>query len=450
MKTNVAMKQEPKFTHGGAKASQQTKLQELKRSVLTCMLWEDSYYESGNDQATRISTLVLDPKIKPEDVCALAIEARSVMGLRHVPLYLISELCYRKDIKNWSLIEETLSKVIQRADELTEFLAIYWKNKGAIAGKKRSLRKCVQRGLSTAFGKFGEYQLAKYDRDGAVKLRDVLRICHPKPQDEIQAQLWKKVLDRTLTTPDTWETELSAGKDKKATFERLMREKKLGGLATLRNLRNMIQAGVDSNLIRERLASGIARAMPFQFIQAAKFAPGFQDEIQQSMFNCFAELEKIDGTTAILIDVSGSMDSKLSAKSEALRLEAACGLAACLRERCKYVKVATFSNHLVEVPNSRGFALINDVVKSQMHSGTELVGSVNRFVRKNKDLNRVIVITDEQATDVGRLNQAQIPSYIMNVGGYKNGIGNTNGWVTISGWSDRLVDYILELERQPE
>jgi hypothetical protein len=50
---------------------------------------------------------------------------------------------------------------------------------------------------------------------------------------------------------------LSAGKDKRENFERLLREGKLGGLAVLRNLRLMLASGVDPKLIRERLDKGV-------------------------------------------------------------------------------------------------------------------------------------------------------------------------------------------------
>ena len=75
-----------------------------------------------------------------------------------------------------------------------------------------------------------------------MKLRDVLFLCHAKPKDEAQDATWKQLIGGTLPTPDTWEVALSSGADKKATWERLIAEKKLGALALLRNLRK-IKAG---------------------------------------------------------------------------------------------------------------------------------------------------------------------------------------------------------------
>ncbi len=94
---------------------------ELRRTVLTCLLWEDTFYDKGNDIAKRIAELVA--RNKPEDVAALAREARDTMQLRHVPLFLVRELARRKGAGR--LVAETIEHVIQRADELGEFVALY-------------------------------------------------------------------------------------------------------------------------------------------------------------------------------------------------------------------------------------------------------------------------------------------------------------------------------------
>src|SRR5580700_5927019 len=71
-----------------------------------------------------------------------------------------------------ALVAETLVQAIQRADELAEFLVIYW------AEGRTPLSGQVKKGLAAAFTKFDEYALAKYDRANAVRLRDVL---FPRP-----------------------------------------------------------------------------------------------------------------------------------------------------------------------------------------------------------------------------------------------------------------------------
>ena len=61
-------------THEGAIAKRITPEQELQRAVLSCLLWENSFYEEGADIVDRIEDLV--PKVKPAKVAELAVKAR--------------------------------------------------------------------------------------------------------------------------------------------------------------------------------------------------------------------------------------------------------------------------------------------------------------------------------------------------------------------------------------
>src|SRR5580698_477156 len=222
-------------THEGAPAKAITPEQALRRSVLSCMLWEGEFYEDGVQIAGRIRELV--PQVAVEKVAALAVEARERMKLRHAPLLLVREMARLSTHRG--LVAETLTRVIQRADELSEFVAIYW------ASGRQPLSAQVKKGLAAAFGKFDEYALAKYDRAGNVRLRDVLFLSHARPVDEAQAALWKRLAANELATPDTWEVALSAAGradgagGKREAWDRLLAERKLGALALLRNLRNL-------------------------------------------------------------------------------------------------------------------------------------------------------------------------------------------------------------------
>src|SRR5579863_4305139 len=101
-------------THEAASARSISPTLQLRRSVLACLLWENQFYEDGVEIAGRISSLV--PKVKPEVVAAIAIEAREKMKLRHAPLLLVREMARQKEHR--ALVASTLASVIQRADEL--------------------------------------------------------------------------------------------------------------------------------------------------------------------------------------------------------------------------------------------------------------------------------------------------------------------------------------------
>jgi TROVE domain-containing protein len=438
-KLNVWKRMFPVRTHEGAVAQKVSAKAELRRTVLTCLLWEETLYEKASRIAARIAELVRENK--PEDVAALAWEARDAMQLRHVPLFLVRELARRKG--TGPLVAETLEHVIQRADELGEFVALYWKE------MKQPLSAGVKRGLARAFAKFDAYQLAKYNRDSLVTLRDVLFLCHAKPRDAEQAELWKHLVEGKLEAPATWEVSLSARKDKKETFERLLSEGKLGGMAVLRNLRLMAAAGVSPKLIRERLSKGVARALPFRFVTAARYAPRLEEAIEEAMLKGISGLEKLPGTTGLMIDVSGSMDYRLSGKGEATRMDAAAGLAILLREKSEEFAIASFSDDCVELPPRRGFALRDAITKSQAHSGTYLKRALTQLHERAdwRKLDRLIVISDEQSHD-GILPAWTAKAYVLNVAPYKPGISYGNGWTHIDGWSERVVDYIVGVEKE--
>ena len=420
-------------THEGAPAVRVTPELALRRSVLACMLWENEFYEDGVAIAGRVRELV--PKVDAAKVAELAVEARTAMKLRHAPLLLVREMA--RHATHRGLVAETMSRVIQRADELAEFVAIYWKDgRAPLSGQ-------VKKGLAAAFPKFDEYALAKYDRAGAVRLRDVLFLCHPKPRDAEQAvPVLKRLVDGKLATPDTWEVALSAGGDKREHWERLLSEGKLGAMALLRNLRNMKDAGVAEELVVSALdAMKTDRVLPFRFLAAARYAPQWEAELERAMFRAVADREQLKGHTVILVDVSGSMVSPLSQRSQMLRTDAAYGLAVLLREIAEKVSVYTFSDDVKRIPSRRGFALRDAMEASMPHRSTRLGAALDAI---KEDFDRIVVVTDEQSHD--RVPAPRGKGYMINVASAKNGVGYGK-WAHIDGWSEAVVEYIRELER---
>ncbi|MGO8760311.1 MAG: TROVE domain-containing protein, partial [Terracidiphilus sp.] len=367
--------------------------------------------------------------------------------LRHAPLLLVREMA--RSGPHRALVAETLARVIQRADELSEFVAIYW------AGGRQPLSAQVKKGLAAAFGKFDEYALAKYDRAGAVRLRDVLFLCHARPVDEAQAALWKRLVDNELATPDTWEVALSAAGrgegDKRAAWERLLADRKLGALALLRNLRNLREAGVSEELVQAALAAlKTDRVLPFRFLAAARVAPQWEQPLEAAMFRSLesrsheGRASRLSGHTVLLVDVSGSMEAPLSRRSEMRRTDAAYGLAILLREIAEKATIYTFSDDAKLVPSRRGMALRDALEASQPHSATYLGKALSHVEAECRSAyDRLIVITDEQSHDTVPAPRGK--GYVINVASNRNGVGY-GPWTHIDGWSEAVIDYIAELE----
>lgn len=437
-KLNTAPKPDT-FTHEGAPAKKVDAMAALRRSVCSAMLWEDEFYEDGVKIADRVQELA--QQVPLQSLAALAHEVRTVHKLRHMPLLLLSVLALRGS--GQSFVRHTIAQTLNRADELGEFLAVYAKTAGVKPSElKPALPAQVKKGVAEALRKFDAFQLARYDRDVAIKLKDVIRLTHPKPENQEQAAMWKSLLDGTLPTPDTWEVALSRGDDKCETFTRLLQDNRLGYLALLRNLRGMVDAGVDLDLIKDAIEArrGAQDVLPFRYAAAARACPQMEPSIDEALIASLSDAEQLPGKTIVLVDVSDSMNITLSSKSDLTRMDAAATLASIVTGD---LRVFSFSLELVECPPRRGMAGVDAIRKSQDHRGTYLGAAITAINKMPHD--RLIVVTDEQSHDTVPDPVAKL-AYLINPASAKNGVGYRR-WTHLDGFSENVIRFIHEFER---
>lgn len=418
----------------------------LRRAVLACLLWEDTFYESGEAIADRIKTL--SAKVNPRKVYDLALEAKKVHKLRHVPLWVALALLGNKN-KAGVNVAQLISETVVRPDELAEILAMYWKD-----GRK-PLANQLKQGLADAFTKFNPFELLKWNKnDAAIKLRDVMFLVHPQPKNAEQAKAYKAIANNvstgeaekmTKTRVDTWERRLSAGEDKGSSFIKLMSDNKLGATAFISNVRNMVQAGVPEQLIRDYARKVKTELiLPFRFVSAARAVPQLEDMFEEMMLRCLENQPKLSGRTALLIDVSGSMFGvKVADKSDLDRFDAAAALAMLAREMCDSVDVYSFSDAIARIPARRGFALREAIRDSQRHNGTYLRGALDNL--RGQGYDRVIVFTDGESHDGLAVNIAE-KQYMLNVASHRNAVAH-GAWEEVQGFSESVMRYIMELEK---
>lgn len=439
-------------TYENAPARALTPEQTLERSVMACMLWENQFYESGQNIADRIQELAL--AVSPVFVAELAYRTRHEANLRHAPLLLLRALA-RTGTGVPNLVQDAIANTIARADEVAEFLALYW----ATNDGKKTLSAQVKKGLARAIAKFDEYQLAKWNKDAPVKLRDALRLVRPAPKNEKQSAVFKSVVEKTLRNTKTWEarqskagtkvsqmakeldltvsqTEKLRQKTKQETWEDQLRKNEVGYDALLKNLRNMLEAEVNPQLVAAALVArrGAHRVLPFRFVAAynavkamgaygrvSASAAVILSALDQALQGVIAELPQLYGKTAILVDVSASMDDKLSEKSDLRRFDAAAALAALFPGKRE---IFSFSNQIVPVSGANGLAGIEKVIGSQQHSGTDLGGAVDFINRRIAagHFDRVIVLTDEQSRTAIAPPACKM-GYLINLASYEASVG---------------------------
>jgi len=321
----------------GAKAYIMSGEMELYSAVATTGL-NDSFYEKKDERLARIRQLVAQND--PEFVARLAAYARQSLHLRSIPMVLAVELAKSNAGKPW--LRKTVNAVVQRADEITELLAYYQKsNERKELKKLNKLSKQLQKGLADSFNKFDEYQMAKYNKMTEVKLRDALFLVHPKAKNAEQQEIFNRIVRDELKTPYTWETELSAlgqmqfaSEAEKAIcfrekWEELIDSGKVGYMALLRNLRNIVEAKVSTghihkvcSVLSDPVAVANSKQLPFRFLSAyreikkldAKYVSMILDSLEKAVLLSVVNLKGFDGKDSVLIacDVSGSMQKAVS------------------------------------------------------------------------------------------------------------------------------------------
>jgi len=430
-------------THEGAVVNRTTAEQDLIRSVLSCMLFENTFYESGESIAERITSLVKN--VEPYFAANLAVTARTDYNLRHAPLWLIASLL--KDKKNNSLIRDLVYNVIQRPDELGEILAMFLGDAASDSHNNKPIPRQLRLGIADAFTKFDAYRLGKYNRkDRAVTLRDAMFISRPKPKDEEQAAVFKRLADDILESPDTWEVALSGGANKRETFERLMAENKLGAMAAIRNLRNMTESGISTGKIKEYLLSmNVSRVLPFRFYVAAKIEPVFETELETLMLRALESQPKLKGKTRLLVDTSGSMQTTISGRSVVTAQEAGAVLGSMIRELGEEVRAFSFASTTIEVPARRGFAFVDSFRTGQVGHGTDFQQAYNFAKNAAPGFDRTIFVSDMQSWS--RVPAPDGIGYMMNVASYENAIGYGPSWTNIDGFSASALKWMVEYER---
>jgi len=493
MKFNVFTKTKKQVrNYEGAKAYRLTPKMELYTAVVNSTL-EKTTYEKGQDRLQRIIDLV--QKNDPYFVAQLAVYARQKMYLRSIPIVLAVELS--KIHSGDNLVSRTVNGVIQRADEITELLAYYQvANQRTGTKKLNKLSKQVQKGIVMALNKFDAYQFAKYNRQTEVTFKDAIFLTHPKAKDDAQQAIFNQVIQDTLETPYTWEVELSRvgqqsfknAQEKQKTFttvwEALIDSKKLGYMALMRNLRNILEADVSAvhiSKIADTLTDPYnvkrSKQFPFRFMAAYQELMSIKSSYTSYMLEALETAIKVsvdnikgfelDTKVVIACDVSGSMMQSISKNSKIQAYDIGLVLGMLLQHKSDNIITGLFGDRWKRYILPKGDVLSN-VMKLKKIEGE--VGYATNGYKVIQDLNtkkrivdKVMIFTDCQLWNSGHYNSdthiatewkqykriaPNAKLYIFDLMGYKNAPLNiTHDDVhLIGGWSDKIFEVLDAIE----
>jgi len=348
--------------------------------------------------------------------------------------------------------------------------------------------------LANSFNKFDEYQFAKYNREGAVKLKDALFLVHPKAKDKEQQVLFNKIANNTLQTPYTWETELSQlgqikfhsefEKQKAFTkkWEELIDSNKIGYMALLRNLRNILEANVSGfhvmkvcEYLSNEKAVLNSKQLPFRFLAAyrelkelkLKYTSMVLDALEDAVMVSAQNIKGFGINTSVVIacDVSGSMQKNISPKSKVMLYDIGLMLGMLMQNRCKNVISGMFGDRwkIINMPKRSILANVNEYYKREGEVGYATNGYLvlEDLINRKEITDKVMLFTDIQMWNNAYTKDSFANSwnrykkiapdaklYLFDLAGYGQTPINIekNDVYLIAGWSDKVFDVLNALE----
>lgn len=449
----------------------------LVSRVLTSFYNEEGFYDNTTKAMLNDAKALMDKD--PLFVAKLAVYARLVMNLRTTPTVLCAELALHPVGKVYA--RKAIQYVITRPDQMYDLVSYI----NTVAPKAAKSLKCLRNGINDVMTDFDEYQLSKYKGTGAVKLRDIVLLFHPKPEDEDRAKLYRRILDDELAIPVTWETQISSRGNKASVWEELVAQNNLPYMAMLRNLRNILEANVSVECIEKVVATisspervAKSKQLPFRFMSAYREISGISSQysnrvlgaIHDAMAASVINMPTFDGYTFTSADNSGSMSQKVSGKSTVTCADIANFMQALFISKTEDATASVFGDTF-KVVNGRKSDIMGN---ARRFASTQVGCSTNgwlvfkHLIDNKLIVDRVVIFTDCQLYDSifsGCTNHWSSASfddyvrkyrninpnvwvYVVNLAGYGTSPCEVKGRnVYISGFSEKIFDVMYQTER---
>ena len=447
----------------GHAAYSMTAKSKLVTQVLTSFFNEDKFYfDNSAEMQTTIKEVI---KQDAEFVSRLAVYARRVFNMRSVSHVLTAYLAHEPEGKQY--VRQTVNGVSLRGDDVTEIMSFYLTTFG------KPIPNSLKMGINDVLMGFDEYTLAKYKGENkAVKMRDLLCLCRPTPKNSEQSELFKKCLENCLETPLTWESELSANGNNAETWEKLIGSGKVGYMALLRNLRNIIKANPSNiqkvyDIIQDPERVRKSKQLPFRFYSAYKAVADIAgsktfDVLENALESSVDSMPKLPGTTVIAVDVSGSMSSPVSEKSEVRCYEIAMLLGLLANRICDNSIFYIFNNNIEKIAVSSRCSILENVKNTICCGGTDMSLPFLKMIDDKIQADRIIILSDNMnnnnncnswlswlskptqhyADEYRKITGNDIWVHGVDLQGY--GTQQFHGAKTniIAGWSEKVLDFI--------
>lgn len=364
---------------------------------------ENGFYEDAAEQVRRF--LDLTDKVIEEYgapfASRAAIFARDEMGMRSISQLLAARL-NSESFENKRLFYATY---FTRPDDVAEVFAIL-----DSFGNKRS--HALVRGAADYLKTLNGYKLDKYAmRNKDWSMVDIINVTHAYT-DNIDA-----FYNGYAPKANTWEQLVSAASSKEerdSVWRMLVETEQLGYMALIRNLNNILDSGIDERFVCYHLVPQIengeairrSKVFPYQIYTAYTNLNIMNTHVVAALEKAFRisveNMPAMSGSTCIALDVSGSMDEYISAKSRITIKEVGAVYAAAILLKNNDADMLKFGNRAKRYK----FNMLQNIFKTiaDMQENEECgygtnVASV--FGELNRHYDRIFLISDMQTMDYG-------------------------------------------------
>lgn len=397
-------------------------------TILNTYMLQDTYYKSATEFLAEFSELISKIALAdPEFVAKAIVYSRChASGLRTInqvasvlALPFLSGTSYAKLLYSSFDKKNKKGGMIYRPDDMKAILDTY-----KTLGGKGVMPNSMKKAFKKAIEELDTYSLLKYKKD----IIDVANLVHPNPNNsnatvEVDGEkipTITAIMRGAKVSADTWETGLSdvgqvvkefdlseeekeqaLKQGKNAVFSDLLKENKLGYLAAIRNINNIVKNDSDgetvkmlANLISDSTKIRTAKIMPQQLANAYLYgsdAVPIKDALEKAIEGAMANFkEAITGDVAIVLDVSGSMGG--------VRKEAAF-ITAILYQALGTSDLYTFAHYADQVkPLYNDFKMLYETILRYFNGGgTNLQSALDYIRRSGKKYDRIIIISDSEA-----------------------------------------------------
>lgn len=452
-------------TYEGGAAFSKTLEEDWLNNLFSNML-ENRFYESGDEQINRYINLTSQmlEKYGPKFIGRAAYFARNILGTRSISQLTAAML----NSQNFDGKRDFYAKYMKRPDDVSEIFAIL-----DALGEKRS--HALIRGAADYLSSLNAYTMDKYAmRNKDWSMIDLINVCHPK------SAVVDKFYNGQLEHAGTWEQKISASKseeEKSQNWRELVESGKLGYLALIRNLNNIFAANVSEDWIERYLVPQLTNqdkihkslVFPYQIYTAYKNLKVREVNTVFALNKAFRtsvdNIPGLDGRSLVVLDVSGSMEDRVSGNSNmTIKEVCACYAAA--------IYLANPDSDFIKFSTEAKFCKYNrlnnvfDIIREMQYNsgcgyGTNIVPV---FLMLKKHYDRIFLFSDMQVMSDNRYYSNSIAAqdamkeyfkdygrtkiYSIDMGNYRTQIANPmRGDLTLlTGFSDKVFKFISLME----